>query len=61
MEDFLLELKALTHPAALERRLEEAWLFLEQLEQLTLDFIREARAGGASWEEISRSLRDQDS
>jgi hypothetical protein len=61
MEDLLdLELVALTHPDALER-LKAVRLILEQLDEQMLDSIREARAEGASWEEISRSLRDQDS
>ena len=61
MEDFLdLELKALTHPDGLER-LRACRAILDQLDQEVLEGIREARAEGMSWEEISRALRDQDS
>jgi hypothetical protein len=61
MEDFLdLELKALTHPDPLER-LRACQLILDQLDQQMLESIRQARREGMSWEQISRTLRGQQS
>lgn len=60
MEDFLdLELVALTHPDPLEQ-LRACRLILERLDQEALAAIEQARAEGASWEEIASTLDSQE-
>jgi hypothetical protein len=59
MDQWDLELAALTHPNAL-KRLAALRHVLEQLDWELVEAISQARAQGATWEQIARILDSQE-